>query len=946
MIIPNKFNGYSRDGIRLYHLGGGGGGQTTSTVQNTNVPEYARPYVETMLGATQNQLFNTEQVGGKPAVAATYDSEGNVLNAGSDAVEGYTKITGFKPYQAYGGTYDAQGRQLSYDPSAAIAGFSPMQLQAQQGIMGMQAPGQFGEASRFVGDLGQKMAGQTYDPTQFQKYQMNGVDDVTTSKFDQAAADQYMNPYMQSVVDIQKREANRQAGQMASQNAAKFAGAGAFGGSRQAVAMAEADRNLSQQMGDIQATGSNQAYQQALQQFNADQGRSLAAAQGNQAKNLSMGQANLQALLSTQAQQEQAKQFGAGYGLQSQQAALGAARDYANYGQMGFNAQKDIYGLQNQTGAQQQQYQQSIINQAMLDYANAQQYPMMQLGAMSNMLRGLPMQSTSTNQYQAQPNQLTQAIGALGAGSSIYNAYTKPGGAAGGLPREFKYSKGGGIMSYDMGGEVEAQLENMSEEQLQTQAKESSSPSIRKMAQRILRERQMSSQPQGISPMGAQYQAPPAPGMRGGGIIAFKRGGDMESAIEEGGDEEARIGMAERLAMPPVGGGIMGAAPVTPPSAASQAVQRSASMPEFMKADYEAAEKRAAAPLSDFMTERKAAMEAAGVADTAEGQQQQRAELMAEKASMKEEKDRQRYLRMAEFFASWGSTPGPTLVAGMNALKQAVPGIISDEKEQKKAQREINKSIADLDNATRLEKRGEIDAAMVLKQKAADDMKALNMKFIDYQSKRESDENQAKTSKYDADTRASASRYTADLQYKSEQLRANTARLDRLASRATAEEQKAFGQYQTAANQEQRVIAKISDQASSGQYKKDLEDISSIKMTAADEKGNFDPTKVPAPLRTKLEAAETRVKEQQEVWNKQKETAARDTQLAYERVRLKPEATAAGSSASATNTTGLETRDFAAPTPAHIAALKANPSQKAAFDAKFGPGAANEYLGK
>ena len=39
---------------------GGGGGPTQTTVQNTNIPEYARPYVETMLGATQQQLFNTQ----------------------------------------------------------------------------------------------------------------------------------------------------------------------------------------------------------------------------------------------------------------------------------------------------------------------------------------------------------------------------------------------------------------------------------------------------------------------------------------------------------------------------------------------------------------------------------------------------------------------------------------------------------------------------------------------------------------------------------------------------------------------------------------------------------------------------------------------------------------------------------------------------------------------
>jgi hypothetical protein len=154
MIIASKFNGYSADGRRLYHLGGGGGGQTTSTVQNTNVPEYARPYVENMLGATQSQLFNTEKVGGTAAVAPTYDADGNQLTAGSDAVAGYDKITGFKPYQAYGGTYDAQGNQLSYDPSKAIAGFQDMQTKAQQGIAGMQMPGQFGTATDLATQAG------------------------------------------------------------------------------------------------------------------------------------------------------------------------------------------------------------------------------------------------------------------------------------------------------------------------------------------------------------------------------------------------------------------------------------------------------------------------------------------------------------------------------------------------------------------------------------------------------------------------------------------------------------------------------------------------------------------------------------------------------------------------------------------------------------------------
>ena len=43
-----------------YQMGGGGsggGGSTTSTSYQTNIPEYARPYVENMLMATQKQIF-------------------------------------------------------------------------------------------------------------------------------------------------------------------------------------------------------------------------------------------------------------------------------------------------------------------------------------------------------------------------------------------------------------------------------------------------------------------------------------------------------------------------------------------------------------------------------------------------------------------------------------------------------------------------------------------------------------------------------------------------------------------------------------------------------------------------------------------------------------------------------------------------------------------------
>jgi hypothetical protein len=114
-----------------------------------------------------------------------------------------------------------------------------------------------------------------------------------------------------------------------------------------------------------------------------------------------------------------------------------------------------------------------------------------------------------------------------------------------------------------------------------------------------------------------------------------------------------------------------------------------------------------------------------------------------------------------------------------------------------------------------------------------------------------------------------------------------------LASRATAEENKAFGQYQAAAQNEQRVIAKITDQASNNkQYLKDLDAIKTAEMTAIDDKKNFDPAKIPAQLRRDYDAAKLRIAEQEKVWNKQKEAAARDTELAYSRINIKPEAAA------------------------------------------------------
>jgi hypothetical protein len=94
---------------------------------------------------------------------------------------------------------------------------------------------------------------------------------------DAGTADKYMSPYMQQVVDIQKREADRQYQQQMQKLDAQAAGQGAFGGSRHAILEAEAERNQQQLLNDIQAKGQQEAYAAGMGQFGKEQDQATTA---------------------------------------------------------------------------------------------------------------------------------------------------------------------------------------------------------------------------------------------------------------------------------------------------------------------------------------------------------------------------------------------------------------------------------------------------------------------------------------------------------------------------------------------------------------------------------------------------------------------------------------------------------------------------------------------
>ena len=274
-----------------------------------------------------------------------------------------------------------------------VAQFTPLQQQSYENAALMQTAPQLGDATALAGQagLGALNTQYTFNPYQAQQFTGNNV---------QA----YMSPYMQNVVDIQQREAQRQADIAGTQQQAQATKAGAFGGSRDAIMRSEAARNLALQKGDIQAQGLQNAFTQGMGQFNQSQAQNLAGQQLN-------------------AQQQQ---FGAGLGLQGMQTAMSGAKSLADIGQTQYGQNMGLLSLQNQLGGQQQQQTQNILNNQYQDFLNYQNQPYKQMGFMSDMIRGLPMSQLSSTMYQTPPSMLQQVAG-LGITGKALGAFAEGG---------------------------------------------------------------------------------------------------------------------------------------------------------------------------------------------------------------------------------------------------------------------------------------------------------------------------------------------------------------------------------------------------------------------------------------------------------------------------------------------------------------------------------------
>ncbi|MAK55636.1 MAG: hypothetical protein CML17_07315 [Pusillimonas sp.] len=199
-------------------------------------------------------------------------------------------------------------------------------------------------------------------------------------KFDAATAGEYMSPFMQKVVDVQKERAILDAQRAGADRAAQAVQAGAFGGSRAAIQEGLADEALSRQLAEIQASGQQQAFEQAQQQFERD--RSARA----DAERIGLGAAELLA----------------GLGGQGRASDIESAKLLETIG-------KDIEA-KDQAG----------IDMAYEDFIRQRDFDKEQLMFLSALARGIPVTPSTELQKFQNVNPLQQLLGTGIAGLGLY----------------------------------------------------------------------------------------------------------------------------------------------------------------------------------------------------------------------------------------------------------------------------------------------------------------------------------------------------------------------------------------------------------------------------------------------------------------------------------------------------------------------------------------------
>ena len=357
----------------------GSSGPTETTVTQTDLPEYVRPYFERLLQRSEADSIQGYQPYGGQRLA--YFSP--------DELQSQAMTRGFAEAGTPQAYTDAQARFGAQTPltSGYTAGAAPQGYQA--GTVG---------PTYQAGTLNQGYNAGTFDPGYSAGARQTGYNPTTrqsgytagqtAQSYNPLGYEQnlsrFMSPYQQNVTDIEKREATRQSDIMSKGIGDQATSQGGLGGYREAIQQSERERNLSQQLGDIQARGSQSAFENAQAQLERERAGGMGAArfgldafsqqQAAQQQQEQLGQRAFETAEQSRQQQEtfaqsafnageSARQQAAKLGLSAQQQEEAARQAQEKFSQSGFQMQQSAQQQQSAQALQAFQAQQRALQQ-------------------------------------------------------------------------------------------------------------------------------------------------------------------------------------------------------------------------------------------------------------------------------------------------------------------------------------------------------------------------------------------------------------------------------------------------------------------------------------------------------------------------------------------------------------------------------------------------------
>ena len=379
--------------------GGGGGGQNTVTTQVEKLPAELVPYYQDLLGRGVYETLTGYE---------TYP---------------FRRLADFDPYEA--------GAQEAY-ANMALEGTPESLLEAQEGlreiatgspyqraVAGDQVTaglfdtiGRAGTTPDFYGPIAERPTAEEVEVIEDEVEEISPLDESiaqTMSERPQTSSEmqRYMNPFQQTFIDRQKELARQESARQQSEIGQQAAMAGGLGGYREGIMQAERERNLMNQMQDIQAAGDMANFEQARRAFESDrQNRMDVADLGIRGYTTIGGDLDRR---------------------------MRAAQSMADLSGTRQAMEFDRLGQLESAGSRRRALAQQGLDIGYQDFLRQQAFPREQLNLYSGLLRGVPVgPGTYKSVYGDQPSGFQQLLGGGLGAAALYGGLRGSSGGWGG----------------------------------------------------------------------------------------------------------------------------------------------------------------------------------------------------------------------------------------------------------------------------------------------------------------------------------------------------------------------------------------------------------------------------------------------------------------------------------------------------------------------------------